>query len=344
MKIVIGILIFCFIVFFHELGHFLMAKLNHIRVNEFSIGFGPKLLHLKKGETEYCLKLIPFGGSCMMEGELEDSDDPNAFINAGVWARIAVVLGGPVFNFILAFILSVIMIFLSGVDRPMINQITEGYPAQMAGLKPGDEIVKLDNFRTYFFRDVSAYIATHDGEPLEITYKRNGEEYVAFVKPIFNEEANRYYVGITNTEGYTKISGLSVLKYSYCEVRYWIYSTLQSIKMIGQGRVKAEDLSGPVGIVEVVGDTYDQAASFGAMVILVNMLNIAVLLSANLGVMNLLPIPALDGGRFLLLFIEAIIRKKLPEKMEATINGIGLMLLFGLMIFVMGNDIRKIFM
>ena len=109
MKFIVGILLFCFIVFFHELGHFLLAKANHIRVNEFSIGFGPKLIHFKKGETEYCLKLIPFGGSCMMEGEMEDSDDENSFNNASVWSRIAVVLAGPIFNLLLAYLLMVIL-------------------------------------------------------------------------------------------------------------------------------------------------------------------------------------------------------------------------------------------
>lgn len=346
MKIIIGILIFCFIVVFHEFGHFLMAKLNHITVNEFSIGFGPKLLHFKRGETEYCIKLLPFGGSCMMgEGEDEtDKDDPHAFVNASVWARMAVILGGPIFNFILAFLLSVIMISLSGVDRPIVNLVTEDYPAAQAGILPGDEIVQLNDFKTYFFRDVSSYIAIHNGETLKTVYRRDGKEYLTTITPVFNEDEGRYYIGITNTEGYTKTSGLSLIKYSYCEVRYWIYTTLQSVKMIIQGRVHAQDLSGPVGIVNVVGDTYDKVAQYGAVVVFVNMLNIAILLSSNLGVMNLLPIPALDGGRFLLLFVEAIIRKKLPEKVEAAVNATGIMLLFALMIFVMGNDIRKIFM
>lgn len=346
MKIIIGILIFCFIIIFHEFGHFLMAKLNHITVNEFSIGFGPKLFHFKKGETEYCIKLIPFGGSCMMaDGENEtDNDDPHAFTNASVWSRIAVVLGGPIFNFILAFLLSIIMISLSGVDRPVVNQVTEDYPAAQAGLLPGDEIVQLNDFKTYFFRDVSSYIAMHNGESLQTVYRRDGKEYLTTITPIFNEDEGRYYIGITNTEGYTKASGLALVKYSCCEVRYWIYTTLQSIKMIIQGSVHAEDLSGPVGIVNVVGDTYDQAAKYGALVVFVNMINIAILLSANLGVMNLLPLPALDGGRFLILLVEAVLRKKLPEKVEAMVNATGMMLLFALMIFVMGNDIRKLFM
>jgi len=345
MKIVIGIFLFSFIVFFHELGHFLMAKLNHIRVNEFSIGFGPKLLHFKKGETEYCLKLILFGGSCMMDADPDNpDDDPNSFENAGVWSRIAVVVGGPLFNFILALLLSIVMISFSGIDRPIINKVTEDFPASEAGIMPGDEIVKLNNFRTYFFRDVSFYIAVHNGEPLDITYKRDGEIYNTKVSPVFIEDENRYVIGIVNTEGYTKAEGLAVLKYSYCEVRYWIYSTLQSLKMIGQGEVKADDLSGPVGIVEVVGDTYEQVQSFGPLVVLINMLNIAVLLSANLGVMNLLPIPALDGGRLLLYLVEVVIGRKLPQKVEAAVNATGIVLLFSLMIFVMGNDIRKIFM
>lgn len=344
MKILIGIFIFSFIVFFHELGHFLMAKLNHIRVDEFSLGFGPKLLHFKKGETEYCIKLIPLGGSCMMDTDPNEELDEHAFNNASVGARIAVVIGGPAFNFILAFVLSAVMILLSGIDRPMINEVTEGYPAQKAGLMPGDEIVKLNDHRTYFFRDVSMYIAFHNGEPLQVIFERDGKERMVTVNPVFIEDEGRYIIGITNTEGYTSATGLSVLKYSYCEVRYWIYSTLQGIRMLFEGQAKASDLSGPVGIVEAVGDTYEQTQSYGPLIVFINMLNIAILLSANLGVMNLIPIPALDGGKLLLYLIEVIIRRRLPEKLETAVTAVGLAMLLSLMIFVIGNDIHKLFM
>ena len=154
MSLIIAIIMFSFIILFHELGHFLLAKKNGIRVNEFCLGMGPTLFGVTKGETKYSIKLLPFGGACMMEGEDGESNDDRAFGNKSVWARISVVAAGPVFNFILAFILAVILISCIGIDRPVVSEVMEGYSAEEAGLKENDVIVKINHKSVHFYREV----------------------------------------------------------------------------------------------------------------------------------------------------------------------------------------------
>ncbi len=343
MKIIIAILIFYFIIIFHELGHFLLAKKNHIQVNEFQLGFGPTLLHFEKGGTRYSFKLIPMGGACVMEGEEDGFDNPLAFNNASVWARFTTILAGPFFNFLLAFIMSVVLVAMTGYDSTVIGSVTEGYPAEEAGIQAGDEIVNINGFHTFFFRDITNYTRKHTGEPLRITYKRDGARYKATVTPKYDSEDDRYYIGITSSGYYEKASVLDAIKYGLGEVRYWIYATVDGLKMIVTGGASFNDMSGPVGVVQVVGDTYEVASSYGAFAVIASLLQIAILLSANLGVMNLLPIPALDGGRLLLLLVEAVRRKPLPREKESFVHAIGFVLLFALMIAVCFNDIRRLF-
>ncbi len=342
MKIIIAILIFSFIIIFHELGHFLAAKACGIRVNEFTLGFGPKLVGFTKGETTYCIRLLLFGGACVMEGEDGGSDDPKSFNSKPVWQRMIVVLAGPFFNFILAFIMSVILIGNIGVDKPIITSVMEGYPAEEAGLQADDEIVSLNSYNVHFFSDVSYYVYFHTGEEIEVTYLRDGEEYTTTVTPQYDEESGRYLIGFTSGYGYEKVGALKTLEYGFYEIKSQIYTTVQSLKMLVTGQVGVQDMSGPVGIVKVIGDTYETASADGAYYVFINMLNIAILLSANLGVMNLLPFPALDGGRFLMYVIEAIRRKPAPEKLEAGLNFAGFAILMGLMVLVMISDIVKL--
>lgn len=182
----------------------------------------------------------------------------------------------------------------------------------------------------------------HKGETFELTYEHDGKENTVTIEPEYDEEAKRYYVGIRGLGYREKGNAIQVLKYSALEVRYWIKTTFQSIGMLISGDVSVKDLSGPVGIVDVIGDTYEEAKSEGSLTVFLNMVNMAILLTANLGVMNLLPFPALDGGRLVFMIIEAVTKRRVPEKVEGTIHFIGLILLFALMIFVMGNDIFKI--
>lgn len=343
MKFVIAIVIFSIIIIFHELGHFLLAKLNGIRVNEFSLGLGPTLIGFTKGETKYSLKLLPFGGACMMEGEDAESEDARSFQKKSVWARISVVAAGPVFNFIMAFVFAVILISCIGYDKPVVYDVMEGYPAQEAGVEAGDVIVSINGKPIHFYREVSLYPVFHPGKTIDLVYEREGSRYETTIVPQFQEEESRYLIGLYGSGLRERTNFLSSLKYSIYEMKYWVTTTVESLRMLISGRVSVNEVSGPVGIVKTIGDTYDESRSDGAYMVFLNMLNIAILLSVNLGVMNLLPIPALDGGRLVFLLIEAVRRKRINPDKEGMVHFVGLMLLMALMVFVMFNDIRQLF-
>lgn len=328
--------------FIHELGHFLLAKANKIRVDEFSLGMGPRLLSFQKGETRYSLKLLPIGGSCMMgEDDVEDVGE-GSFNSKSVWARISVVAAGAVFNFLLALIFSVIVVGYTGFDAPIISEVIEGFPAQEAGIQAGDRIVKLNNKKINIWREITYYNMLHPGETMNVVYERDGEKYEATIIPKKDEDGN-YLMGVKSQAGYEKAGIGKTLQYSVYEVKFWICTTLESLQMLFTGKVGVDQLSGPVGIVDVVDDTYQQSKGYGAIVVLIQMLNIGILLSANLGVMNLLPLPALDGGRLVFLIIEAIRGKRVPPDKEGWVHGIGMILLLALMAFVLFNDVKKIF-
>ncbi len=344
MNIIIAIILFSLIILFHELGHFLLAKINGVQVNEFCLGLGPTIVGFHKGETFYSLKLLPFGGACMMEGEDEDSDSGRAFGKKSVWQRFSIVFAGPFFNFILAWLLSIIILGVAGIDEPTILQTIPDSPAAEAGIAGGDTIVKLDRKPIHFYREISVYTYFHSGETIDVTWEHDGERHTAAVTPAYDEESGRYLFGFQGSVGRVKSGPLRVLRYSFYEVKYWITTTLQSLGKLVTGQLHMNDLSGPVGIVKTIGDTYTESKSDGMLYVFLNMINMAILLSANLGVMNLLPLPALDGGRLVFFIIEAIRGKRLDPQKEGMVHYIGLIVLMVLMVVVMGNDIRKLFM
>lgn len=342
IKYIVAIILFSVIVLFHEWGHFLLAKANHIKVNEFCLGLGPTIVGFTRGETKYSIKLLPFGGACMMEGEDTESDDDGSFQKKSVWARISVVAAGPVFNFIMAFLFAVIILGSLGVQEPVVEDVMPGYAAEQAGLQAGDEIIRINHKRIHFYKEVSMYSLFHPGDEVKLTYERDGERSTVTLRPTYDEESGRYLYGLYSVAGYKKYGPLKTLKYGIYEVKYWIQYTIGSLKMLITRQVSFNDLSGPVGIVKVIGDTYEESRADGYFYVFINMLNLAVLLSANLGVMNLLPIPALDGGRLVFLVIEAIRGRRVSEEREGMVHFIGLMCLFALMILIMFNDVRKI--
>ena len=342
MGIILAIIIFSFIVFFHELGHFLLAKKNGIDVEEFAIGMGPTLYSREYKGTKYAVRLFPIGGFCAMGEDEEATDSPGNFNNKSVWARISVILAGPMFNFILAIIFATILTAMVGYDRPVIESVAEGFPAEEAGLREGDRIVRMGEKKIRIFREITIYNQFHQGEDVEITYSRNGEEHRVTLSPKEDEELGYSRLGITS-EGYRKANALEAVRYGAYSVNYWISTTVESLKMLITGKVSINNLTGPVGIVDVVEDTYQESKSYGNFVVLVELLDIAIMLSANLGVMNLLPFPALDGGRLVFLFLEAVRRKRVSPEKEGYVHMIGIVLLMLLMVFVMFNDIRRVF-
>ena len=207
VTLIVFVLVFSVVVIAHELGHFLIAKLNGIKVLEFAIGMGPTLVKFTKGETKYVLRLLPLGGACMFEGEdgvysskeegKENQKTDGSFSEANVWARIATVFAGPLFNIILAFLLSLIVVGFSGSVKPTINGLMEGYPAQQAGLEVGDVITKIDGDRIYLQSEVTLLSSLSRGKAMEIEYLRDGEKCQTILTPMFSEEDNRYYMGFT---------------------------------------------------------------------------------------------------------------------------------------------------
>lgn len=342
MGIILAILIFSFIVFFHELGHFLLAKMNGVEVNEFAVGMGPAIYSREYKGTKYAVRIFPIGGFCAMGEDDEATESPNNFNNKSVWARISVIAAGPVFNFILAFIFSVILTAMVGYDKPVVSGVEEGYPAAEAGIRAGDTIVKMGGKRIHLFREVSVYNQFHQGEEVAVTYRRNGEEKTVTLTPKEDKELGYERLGISSS-GYEKANLLTALQYGVFVERFWINTTLESLKMLVTGKVGIDQLSGPVGIVDVVDDSYKESRSYGFMAVLAQLLYIAILISANLGVMNLLPLPALDGGRLVFLFVEAVRRKRVPPEKEGYVHLVGIACLMILMVFVMFNDIRRVF-
>ena len=342
MSIVIALLVFSVIILFHEFGHFLLAKLNKITVVEFSLGMGPRLLSFEAGGTRYSWKLLPFGGSCMMLGEDGEEEEEGSFGSKSVWARMSVIAAGPIFNFLLAFIMALFIVGNLGYDVPVLLNVTEGMPAADAGLQAGDRIVKMNGKRIHLYREVQNYSMFHQGETVIFQYERDGELHEATVTPELTNGSYKYGIG-GNINYRQKTNVLETLEYSAYEVYYWIDTTVSSLGLLFKGGVQLDDMSGPVGVVDAIGTTYQESRDEGAFYVWMNLLNIAILLSANLGVMNLLPIPALDGGRLVFLIVEAIRKKRIEPELEAKIHFTGLMLLLLLMVFVMFNDVRKIF-
>lgn len=342
MSILLALLIFSALVIVHELGHFLLAKKNGITVTEFSVGMGPRLLSHEWGRTRYSLKLLPFGGSCMMVGEEEESDEEGSFGSKSVGARIAVVAAGPVFNFLLAFLLSLVIVSCVGYDDTVVD-VTPGYPAAQAGMQDGDRIVRMGGSRAWLYREISLFNSLYQGQKAEVTYRRGGEEHTVLLTPVLGEDGF-YRYGFEKTGERTKGTILQTVGYSMAELRYWLKATMESLLKLVQGQVGLDDMSGPVGIVDAIGETYEESRTDGWYYVMLNMFMMAILLSVNLGVMNLLPIPALDGGRLVFLLIEAVRGKALPQEKESMVHFLGFVLLMGFMVVVLLNDIRHLFL
>lgn len=429
-----AVIVFSILVFIHEFGHFLLAKKNKVKVIEFSIGFGPRLFSFMKGETRYSFKIIPFGGACQMlnkdvltEDEAATEDLSRSFESKSVWARMSIVLAGPIFNFVLAFVLAIVVIGVVGYDKAEVNHIDSNSAAAEAGLKVGDVITEFNGSDIAISRQIflSEFVNPIKEKPVTIKYERDGKEYEAVLNPKYvekyvlgftyslegsnakiiaitengpleaagakvgdifvsingnsiknNEEFSEYLnehpitkedvylvldrdgkeISITVTPvlssgGYTlgfgyntarvKTDAIGVLKYSTYEIGYQISTVFKSLGMLFTGQVTVKDFSGPVGIVDYVDTVYQESKSDGALYVFLKIANLTMLLSANLGVMNLLPIPGLDGGRFLFQVLEAIFRK--PVKHEEYFHLAGMILLMLFAVYILFQDIFKLF-
>lgn len=349
------LLIFCVVVVSHEFGHFIIAKANGIKVLEFYVGFGPKIIHWKKGDTEYSVRLIPLGGACVfagmdavsMEKSAEDGEksepEKGSFLAATVWSRFATVIAGPVFNVILGFIIAFIMVNMIAIREPVVTEVLPGGAAEKAGLEAGDRIVSLNGEKVCLYDDLVLYTTVHEGEDIVMVYERDGKKYSTVLAPLFSEEYGRYMIGISNAD-FAELKGADSIKYAWYEVRYNLKMTYSSLYMLVRGKVKSTDVAGPVGIaVNVVGETYAQTKAYGIKTVVINMMNIALMLTINIGILNLLPVPALDGGRLLFLIIEMLRGKPVPQEKEALVHFVGIIFFLILVVFIFFNDIRNIF-
>ncbi|MBQ5950640.1 MAG: RIP metalloprotease RseP [Lachnospiraceae bacterium] len=442
MRIIIPLLLISFLVTAHEFGHFLLAKTNGIGVLEFSVGMGPRLLTFKKGETRYSLKLIPFGGSCAMAGEPDGYDPEEAedslftrfpeekyFQNKSVWARISVIVAGPLFNFILAFVLSLIVIANVGINPAKVYLVREGSHAEKAGILEGDIVRSIDGKKigigrdielvnlgvSYAGRETVPVVVERAGEKVTLQIDPNRTAYMLGISYYANDDPAQITITIgdpgdtssraglrdgdiiTAIEGVEIASGAQMHAYltehpldgspvsvsfthngtpreavnipevrtvtdlgfeasyyrepgsfgqvvsgSFKEVGYWMRYVLRSLRMLVTGKLSARNISGPVGIVSVVDDIVDQSSPGGLSAVILTLLNFATMLSANLGVMNLLPIPALDGGRLLFLLIEAVRGKPVPPEKEGLVHTVGMVLLLVLAVLVLFSDVLKL--
>ncbi|MCI8512245.1 MAG: RIP metalloprotease [Lachnospiraceae bacterium] len=359
MRLIASLLVLSVIILFHEFGHFLFARLNGVAVLEFSLGFGPRLVSFvsKKSGTRYSVKCIPFGGSCAMKGEEavdeeeeERKPEEDSFFAKSPLARISIIAAGPVFNFILAFVFSLFIIAWAGYDPPKLLDVSEGYPAEAAGLMAGDVVTKIDGRSVAFARDIQLAMMQNTGQPVRLTYKRlieetkEWEEQSVLLKPKYSAEDKSYYIGIRWSSGRIGAENAGrLLLYGVCEVRTQIRMVVDSLKLLVSGQVGTDEIAGPVRIVTIIDETVEENKQYGFMTVFMNLLNLMVMFSANLGVLNLLPFPALDGGRLVFLFWELLTRRPVNARLENAVNLAGMALLMTFMVFVVFNDLRYLF-
>lgn len=330
--VIIVIIMFEVLIIGHEFGHFITAKKVGIKINEFSIGMGPAIFKRQKGETLYALRIFPIGGYIAMEGEDDDSDDERSFNRKSIPEKILVVSSGAVMNYLMAVLVLVVMIMMIGTPTNSLRDITEGSPAELAGLLPGDTIVSIDGIETDTWTDVTEQIRSkNEGDIISVEVKRDNTENT-LVKdiPVMKNDNGNMYIGILSR--YER-NIFDALKQGFINSLELIKLMFKSLEMLISGEASVKEVVGPVGIVSVMGD----AASYGAAYVLY----LTALISVNLAVVNLLPLPALDGGRLLFLIISGISGRPVNPELEGRIHYLGFIFLLVLMVMVTVKDINQ---
>ncbi len=343
--VVLGVLIFV-----HEFGHFLLAKLMGVGVEKFSLGFGPRIVGRKIGMTDYMISAIPLGGYVKMVGESPGNEVdysllPLSFSHKSLFKRSLIVLAGPVFNLLLAVLIFFVFFLVSGLPilQPEVGEVQEGMPAHEAGICPGDRIVSIDANPVTRWEEMADLINQSSGRPLSIEVLRDDRTVLVKVTPkqlssqnLFGEQIEKYVIGIT-ASGAVTVQKLNIFQSAaYGVTQAWQIAelTVLAIGKIIAGTLSAKNLGGPIMIAQLAG----QQAEAG----IVNFIFFIALLSVNLGIINLLPIPVLDGGHLLFFLIEAVTRRPLNHKMREVAQQVGIFVLILLMIFVFYNDIARI--
>ena len=329
VNIIIALLIFGLVVAVHEFGHFFVAKFNKITVHEFAIGMGPVIYQKEKNGTNYSLRAVHMGGFVAMEGEDEESDDPNAFCQKTPLQKMAVIFAGPFMNFVLTIVTFILLFTLSGVPVNKIGNIIENSPASKSQLQVGDEVQSINGVSIKAWNDIPNTISSTDGD-VTLQVVRDGQMKEIVITP--EEKSGRRTIGIYPM--YEKNFSSSITQ-AFSQTYSVSLSMLDFIKNLFTGKVDFDYVSGPVGIVREMGSSVNSG--------LATVINYIAFISLNLGIMNLLPIPALDGFRLLTSFVELITRKKLNKKMEYIVNAAGMIFLIAIMLLVTYKDLIKIF-
>lgn len=333
MSIIYAILGFSLLIIVHELGHFILARINKIRVEEFSIGMGPKILSIQGKETKYSLGLFPIGGYVKMMGEDEDVNEEGSFSSKSPLRRISVIVAGSAMNFLLAIVIFTVFLNRFGYTLPKVAGVLDNMPAKQAGLEAGDKFLKVNGDKVSSADDLTIGINMAKDKPLKFLVDRNGENKEITVTPKLVEEegVSRYMIGFE----FDKVTDPTIIqsfKQSFLETKSNINQTLKGLKMLVTGKVNFKtDVGGPVSIVRM--------SSVAAKNGIWNLMYFIAFISINLAVFNMLPFPALDGGWTIILLIELITRRKVPDKVVGTLNYVGMMILFGFMILVTVKDI-----
>lgn len=337
LNILLTILIFLVIILLHECGHFLVAKFSGVRVNEFALGMGPTLLRKTWGETTYSLRAFPVGGFCSMEGEDDSSEDPKAFCNAAAWKRILVIVAGAAMNLLLGLILLVgVTCTTDQITSNIVSSFTENASSQATGLQEGDRILKVNGRAAWVENDIAYELLRDEDGIVDIEVMRDGER-VTLTGVTFairrGEDGQQSLVVDFRVVGLPKTIG-NVLSYSVKKSASIARMVWLSLIDLVTGHASLNDLAGPIGMAQVVGEAASEGIS--------NLVLLAAFITINVGIFNLLPIPALDGGRLFFLLIEIIRRKPIKPEHEGIVHFIGFVLLIALMIIVAVHDIWRL--
>ncbi len=330
MTAIYAIILFMILVIPHELGHLLAAKWAGVKVNEFAVGMGPTIFKKQKGETKYSIRLLPLGGFCAMEGEDGGSEDDRSFMKKSAPKKIIILSAGVLTNMVLAVVILSISAMIVGMPTTTIEEVSTGMPAETIGLQAGDEIVNLNGEEIKDWSDVASAIML-DTEQTEITIMRDGESMSYTTEPIENDQGG-YIIGITSQLTHNPISAIyngGIKTINLCKA---IFS---SFGMIFSGDVGADYIAGPIGIIQLAGDTAELGMSY--------FMFFAALMSINLAIINFLPFPALDGGRILMIILRKITGNAINDKIEGIVHATGMVLLLALVVFVTWNDITRLF-
>jgi len=358
---IITLLIFTIIVVVHEYGHFIVARKNGILVEEFAVGLGPKVIGWQRGETLFTIRAIPLGGYCkMLDGDPDAPYDKRAFNSKKVWQRISVCLAGAVMNFLLAMILGAILFSTSGepLSTTTIYSVQSGSPAEAAGIMPGDRILRIGGSRISSFRQIGRALERSGGEQIDVVVRRDGNRHTfpLTAEQVINEQtgSSSFFMGVvveprvgflSPAREYEQVANpIETMQAAWMISINSVANVVEGLSMLVRRQVGMGDMFGPIGIGQVVEMNLQAAVETEQPVqnMLIFGVHIAMVLSASLAVLNLLPIPALDGGRIIFLLIEGIRRKPMPPEKEGWIHLAGFVLVMGLAVVVAFNDVLRI--